>query len=200
VRRLSTETETASIVADDDEDLAARAQAGGTAGADAFDALYRRHVTAVYRYQLAWCGDSQTAQDAVAQTFVAALQSVRRFDTSASFKAWLFGIAHNKALDARRSRARSAKRIAPLDDADLFAEHAMPLDEHVARKLDIAQIKYALALLNADRAQALTLRYFAALDTDEIAAAMRKSEANIRQLLSRGLRELRAALASGDES
>jgi RNA polymerase sigma-70 factor, ECF subfamily len=200
VRHLPTETEGASIVADDDEDLAVRAQAGGTAGADAFDALYRRHVTAVYRYQLAWCGDPQAAQDAVAQTFIAALQSVRRFDTTGSFKAWLFGIAHNKALDGRRSRARSARRIAPLNDADLLAERAISLDEHIAHKLDIAQIQRALEALGADRAQALTLRYFAALDTDEIAAAMRKSEANVRQLLSRGLRDLRAALAGGDET
>jgi DNA-directed RNA polymerase specialized sigma24 family protein len=85
-----------------DSHLLLQAQTGGAAAADAFDTLYRRHLAAVYRFHMAWCGDAQQAQDLTAQTFLGALRDIRRCDARAPFTAWLFGIARHKAQDARR--------------------------------------------------------------------------------------------------
>ena len=48
--------------------------------------------------------------------------------------------------------------------------------------------------LRMDRAEALRLRYFAGLDCDEIAPLMSRSEAAVKMLVHRGLRELREEL------
>ncbi|MFW5943112.1 MAG: RNA polymerase sigma factor [Chloroflexota bacterium] len=49
----------------------------------AFDALYRRYVTRVYRYCLLRCGDEQDAEDLTAQTFLAAIENLSTAETAA---------------------------------------------------------------------------------------------------------------------
>ncbi len=63
--------------------------------AAAFDALYRRYVTRVYRYCYSRTNNAQVAEDLTAQTFLAALEGIGRFRGDGSVAAWLFGIAAN---------------------------------------------------------------------------------------------------------
>jgi DNA-directed RNA polymerase specialized sigma24 family protein len=57
----------------DDSQLATAARTD----AEAFAELYRRHVTRVYRYQMAHTGNAKDAEDLTSQTFVAAVESIR---------------------------------------------------------------------------------------------------------------------------
>ena len=62
---------------------------------EAFAALYRRYVNAVYRYMLAHVGNVPDAQDLTAQTFLAGLEGINSFAGKGKFAAWLFAIAQN---------------------------------------------------------------------------------------------------------
>jgi RNA polymerase sigma factor (sigma-70 family) len=94
---------------------------------------------------------------------------------------------------------RTVNRMTALDDAEQLQDDEAALESQVMQRLDIARVSHALAALPVERAQVVALRYFADLSTREIAVLMRKSEPNVRQLLSRALRELRAALREEDD-
>jgi len=67
----------------------------------AFAALYRRYLDAVYSYAFYQLGDHHDAEDATARTFMAALRGLGSFrNEGASFRAWLFRIAHNTVANA----------------------------------------------------------------------------------------------------
>ena len=75
----------------------------------AFDVLYRRYLDRVYSYAFYQLGDHHEAEDATERTFLSALSALDRFtDEGATFRAWLFRIAHNTIANAHRDTPSAA--------------------------------------------------------------------------------------------
>lgn len=159
-----------------------------------FGVLYRRYLDGVYGYAFYQLGDHHDAEDATERTFLAALAAIDGFrDEGASFRAWLFRIAHNAVSNVRRSRAR--RRTEPLR-AD-WEGHAPDADPAglVARADDLRRVVAALRQLPDERRQVIVLRFVDGLSAREIGNVLDRSEGAVRVLLHRALRELREALA-----
>ena len=63
-----------------------------------------RHGTALYRFARARLGRSETAEDLVQETLLAALQSHERFQGRSSERTWLLAILRRKIVDHYRGR------------------------------------------------------------------------------------------------
>src|SRR5687767_14760629 len=72
-----------------------------------FQALMDAHRDDVYRFLVASLGRDD-ADDCFQETFIAALRAYPRLRNAANLRAWLFTIAHRKAIDSHRARARRA--------------------------------------------------------------------------------------------
>lgn len=83
--------------------------------ARAFDVLARTHERALYSHVARILGPGPDAEDVVQDAFVSAWRSISGFEGT-SFKAWLFRIARNRAIDVIRSQKRRAEL--PLDPPD----------------------------------------------------------------------------------
>ena len=88
-------------------DLISRAQAGD---GDAFRQLTEplRHELQVHCYRM--LGSFLDAEDALQETLLAAWQSFGGFEERASIRTWLYQIATNRCLNARRSAGRRPAR------------------------------------------------------------------------------------------
>ena len=100
-----------------DDDLM-RAYAGGDASA--FEALYARHQAALYRFVRRLLGSALAAQaDEVFQdTWLRVVQARERWQPQgATFRTWLYTLAHHRAVDLLR---RSGREVAldAIEDAD----------------------------------------------------------------------------------
>ena len=159
---------------------------------DAFATLYRRYLEPVYGYSFYLLGDHHDAEDATERTFLAALGAIDRFrDEGATFRSWLFRIAHNQL--ANTLRARSRHRTEPLDGAP----EPMAGDDpaRLAGMADDARrLRAAVALLSDDRRQVIILRFVDGLTAREIGDVLGRSEGAVRVLQHRALRELASLL------
>jgi RNA polymerase sigma-70 factor (ECF subfamily) len=72
------------------------------------------HGDALYRYALLRLRDAHNAEEAVQETFLAALQARERFAGGASVRTWLIGILKHKIMDQFRRELREVN----LDDTD----------------------------------------------------------------------------------
>ena len=162
----------------------------------AFGALYRRYLDRVYGYAFYLLGDHHDAEDATERTFLAALDAIGRFrDEGATFRSWLFRIAHNQVANALRSRSR--RRTSPLDGiADPIADADPARDAD--RADDARRVRAALAELSEDRRQVVVLRFVDGLSAREIGAVLGRSEGAVRVLQHRALRDLAGLLAAED--
>ncbi|MDQ6857867.1 MAG: sigma-70 family RNA polymerase sigma factor [Chloroflexota bacterium] len=159
-------------IADHSTDDLDRARRGD---ARAFDALARAHERALYSHVARILGPGADAEDVVQDAFVSAWRSMSGFEGT-SFKAWLFRIARNRAIDVIRAQKRRAEL--PLDPPDAddgpgWAEPAAGGPElldiaagHEAR----AVVEAALALVPVEQRDALLLRDVEGFSYEEIAS------------------------------
>jgi len=68
-----------------------------------------RYSTYLYRYALMRLKDPSLAEDAVQETFLAALKNIHQFDGRVDVKYWLRGILRNKIVDHIRKSVRRRK-------------------------------------------------------------------------------------------
>ena len=158
----------------------------------AFGTLYRRYLDPIYGYSFYLLGDHHDAEDATERTFLAALGAIDRFrDEGATFRSWLFRIAHNQLANALRSRSRH--RTDALEGA-----HEPAADDDPARLASLAddarRLRAAVASLPDDRRQVVVLRFVDGLSAREIGVVLGRSEGAVRVLQHRALRELATLL------
>jgi RNA polymerase sigma factor (sigma-70 family) len=150
-----------------------------------FQAFLDEHREAVWRFLVASVGRTD-ADDCFQETFIAALRAypqLRSRRREHNLRAWVLTIAHRKALDAHRARARRATPVAdPLAVSDPAAPAADGRDEELWEAVD--------GLPERQRS-AVVLRFVGDLAHREIATAIGCSEESARASLHEGLSKLR---------
>jgi RNA polymerase sigma-70 factor (ECF subfamily) len=168
----------------DDQLVAAAQQA-----LPAFEHLYRRYVTDVYRFCYRRLGTEADAADATSIVFTRALTNIKSCRAH-SFRPWLFTIARNVVTD----QYRSARPVEALTEADEIPDHAASPEEHAIRGDERRSLERALAYLTDDQRSIIELR-LAGLSAQEIAAALGKSRNAIDQMQYRAVSRLRTLLS-----
>jgi RNA polymerase sigma-70 factor, ECF subfamily len=154
----------------------------------AFGLLYDRYVGSVYRYCYGRLGDREDAEDATSLVFARALAALPTHHGS-SFRSWLFTIAHNVVLNARRDAVGDRPLMTALEIVD---PEPLPEDRAVAeeRRHTLSQ---ALLLLPEEQRRVVELR-LAGFTGPEVAATLGRSHDSVRATQRRALARLRELL------
>jgi RNA polymerase sigma factor (sigma-70 family) len=154
-------------------------------GLPPFQRFLDAHRDAMWRFLVSSVGRAE-AEDCFQETFVAALRAYPRLRAESNLRAWVLTIAHRKALDAHRGRAR---RALPVAEPAAVEDRAEPSPG--ARDETLWD---AVGELPERQRSAVVLRYLADLPHRDIAAAIGCSEEAARRSLHEGLAKLRKAV------
>jgi RNA polymerase sigma-70 factor, ECF subfamily len=155
---------------------------------EAFAALYDRYVERVYRYLRGRVGSAGEAEELTAQTFLAALESLPRYDHRGYFPAWLFAIARRKAADHFRRRPP-----VPLEEAEPLASGEDPtLDVTRAEQAD--QLARLIQTLEEGERELIRLHFSAGLTFAEMARLLGKKEDTVKKSVYRLLERLQGRM------
>lgn len=151
-------------------DLLRRARGGD---GRAFEHLAREAEVGLYRHVLRIVGTTSDAEDVVQDALLSAWKSLAAFQ-GGSFRAWVFRIATNRAIDVIRARRRRGELpLEPPDDAEVeWAEPAAQgtdLLEIASRGEALAVVEEALQQVPAEQRAALLLRDIEGFSYEEIA-------------------------------
>ena len=160
-------------------------------GVEEFGALYDRYVDRVYRYVYYRTGNRSDAEDVTQQVFLNAWKAIGRYQrTGATFIAWLFTIVHNEVV----SHYRRMKEESYLDvEVEAKQRWADPEAETMTRH-DSVVVREAILQLKPEQQQVIIMRFIEDLEYSDIAAALGKSEGNVRVIQHRALGELHQLL------
>lgn len=140
--------------------------------------LYDVALPDVYGYLASRCGSASVAEDLTSETFLAAVDAVRRDRVPELTIAWLIGVARHKLVDHWRRTER--------DQRSLKAVDAEPVtDDEWDVRLDALLAHRTLDQLGAHHRGALTLRYLDGLPVREVAECLGRTEGATEQLLLR---------------
>jgi RNA polymerase sigma factor (sigma-70 family) len=179
----------------------------GRGEAAAFEFLYQRHESRVFRYLRRNVKNEATANDLMQEVWFAVVRGAGNYQPTAKFTTWLFTIAHNRMVDMIRAnhRLQSLDAAEVADPEGRHAEDLSLLDRLAAdRKLEpLAQVQsqdeaaallIAVEQLPAEQRSAFLLQAEGELSVEEIAVAtgsnfetvksrLRYARAKLRQLL-----------------
>lgn len=162
-----------------------------------FQRFLDAHRDEVWRLLRASVGPDR-AEDCFQETFIAALRAYPRLRPGSDLRAWVLTIAHRKALDAHRARAREAVPVADVAAAGsarrptgAFSHNGHSPSPTVERDELLWQ---AVRALPERQRSAVVLRCVADLPHSEIATAIGCSPDAARRSLHEGLAKLRDAI------
>jgi RNA polymerase sigma-70 factor (ECF subfamily) len=157
---------------------------------DNFEAAYRAHSEAIYKFMFWRTRDTQLSEDLTSTTFVKAWAARRSFKNG-HVLAWFYTIARNVLTDYWRKRKELTL------ETEIEPEQADSNAERLDKQIDKKRLTMALDILNKDMHNVVTLRFLDGLSCRQVAKRLDISEANVRVLQYRALKRLKDQL---DES
>lgn len=162
---------------------------------EAFEPLVRPYRDPVMALAFRLTRNREDAQEVAQDALLRAYKYLGRFDTSRSFRNWLFQIAVNEARD----KARRALRERSVIEA---AEKEIPRHPSRDPRPDTGEVRSALmkhlSVLTAREREVFVLRDLEGLDVKETARTIGSSTISVRVHLSSARRKLRDALRNAN--
>jgi RNA polymerase sigma factor (sigma-70 family) len=153
-----------------------------------FEAVVAEHGTMVMRVCRALLGPVE-ADDAWSETFLAALRAYPGLRPGSNVAGWLATIAHHKAIDQLRARARRPQPAADLRPPRPGVAPGPEAADTV--ELVDPQLHRELAQLPLKQRLAVVYRYLADLSYADVGALLECSEAAARRNAADGIARLR---------
>ncbi len=189
----------------DDRRLISEALAGRT---DSFGELVLRYQDRLFHVANRVVTNPDDALDVVQDTFVSAYQSLASFKGDAEFFTWLYRIAFNTAISAKRRKRPTISLDAGASSANREKTHETGIDPEdraadvapdaaMERAEDERQLAMAIAKLSPEHRGVLLMKDIDGLKYEDIAEAMRVPIGTVRSRLHRARLELRNLLDPG---
>jgi RNA polymerase sigma-70 factor (ECF subfamily) len=174
--------------AGDESGLIGASRAGDPA---AFEPLVRRYQRMIYSLVYRMTGSPEDAEDLTQEVFIRAFRELPRYRAEARFATWLYQIAVNHCLNARKRAARTARLL-----SDWATEQDLRAAGGETGGVDLpSSVQEALLALDERQRAAVILTVYDGLNHAEAARVLKCSEATISWRVFKARRKLRRLLA-----
>jgi len=158
----------------------------------AFAQLVQSHAGLVYSTALRVTGDGQLARDVAQEVFIKLAREAGALRHGKALAAWLYRVAHARAVNALRTEAR--RRHRELEAMKNLEIENVPDTESAWTALK-PSLDQAMADLNKTDQAALVLRFFSNKSLLEVGQALGLSEEAARKRVGRAVEKLRTLFA-----
>ncbi len=170
-----------------------------------FTELVRRHHSTLVKVARYYVASAPSAEDVAQDTWIAVMRGIEKFEGRSSFKTWLLRICVNRArttgVKEHRSIPVDPNESGPsvsahrFDQGGFWSDPPVPFTDAIDSRLDdtalLSAVRHAIDALGEPQQSVVTLRDVEGLTTQEVAALLELSEANVRVILHRGRARVR---------
>ena len=170
----------------------------GAGNADAFDTLYQRHKTPLYRFVLRQCGQ-ENVDELFQDIWLKVINARNDYQVKAKFKTWLYHLARNRIIDLYR---RNNIRPADNHEAELKTVEDTTIEQpekNLHKQNQHETLLDAIAELPRDQKEAFLLREEADLSLEQIAETCGINFETAKSRLRYAIKKLRQKLEMPDE-
>jgi RNA polymerase sigma-70 factor (ECF subfamily) len=167
-----------------------------------FGEIYDKYVDKIYRFIFLKVNSQEIAEDITSETFLRGWEAFLNQNSNPlgendppeieNMQAFLYQIARNLTTDFYREKGKT--QLVSTDNVRII-DPRLNLEEKLALKSDLEQVRATLTSLKEDYQEVIILHYINDLSISEIAKTLNKPEGTIRVTLHRGLKELKKLLS-----
>jgi len=159
-----------------------------------FAGLVERYQMPLIHFLRRTLSSDEDVFDCAQDAFLAAYRNLSRYSEKYPFRAWLYTIARNKAIDLVRKRR---KEVTTTPDENLVDHQPLPEEVWLAKE-QASMLSEVLNELPGHYGQALYLRFHQELTYEEIALILEVPVSRVKTYLHRGKEKLRQHLERRD--
>jgi len=169
-----------------------------------FELLLHRYRTPLVHFLYRMVRNQANAEDLAQEVFLRVYRAREQYEPSAKFTTWMFRIATNLALNAKRDGRHRQLEVTIGEPGEADEGHPPPVEvaddqpgiesELIARDRT-AMIRRAIEALPEKQRAAVLLHKYQEMGYDEIAKILQCSESALKSLLFRAYETLRVQLA-----
>jgi RNA polymerase sigma-70 factor (ECF subfamily) len=160
---------------------------------DVFSEIVEKYQAPILRYLFRLTGNYQLAQDLAQDTFLQAYKSILKTNSDLQFRAWLYRIATNNALQYQRR-----KRIISFLPFDSNKVEKIPSSSNPIEVSDEKMVvRETLRLVNPKHRTSLVLHYVEGFNYREIGEILGITEECVRKRVARGKEDFRKHYEKG---
>lgn len=163
----------------------------------AFEELIRQYEKKVYTLCFRMCGNSEDAEEAAQDAFLALWRGIDRFRQESSLSTWIYRLATNACIDTLRRRKKQSGSVS-LDDEELFVDavDTSPQPQETVEYRETQKLlQEGLSALPEEYRKVLILREIEGLSYTEIAESASIELGTVKSRISRGRSLLRNFLS-----
>ena len=161
----------------------------------ALAAIYDSFNRGIYSYSLRLLGETDLAEECVAETFSRFLHALHTGSGPQQYlQAYQYRIAHNWITDRYRSQPPLSTEL----DENVVDEARPSLQQSLDKTMEQEKMRAALVRLTGEQRQVIALRFLEGWENEEVAAALNKPPGAIRALQHRAIENLRKILAEDE--
>jgi len=133
---------------------------------------------------------SEVAAEAVQDAWISVIKSLRQLRDPASFKAWVFRIVQNRAMDLMRRESRKRSALVNMVNQSAVAE-TRPRNE---KAFDSNTLRAAIESLTSELQNVLRLYYTEEMSVKEVSHVIGIAEGTVKHRLFRARQQLKTLL------
>jgi len=177
----------------DADDVGALLRSARAGSSQAFEQFAKLYLGRLYAFARRLTGDAHLAEDVVQEALI---RAYRKAPTSGvNLGQWLFVVTRNAALNLMRSRSRQRTQALAAGPEPVAARQADSVEAGERSCL----VQAALMTLPEDQRAAIVLAKYHGYTCGRIAEILSCSVSAVKMRISRGMRQLRTALAELEE-
>lgn len=154
----------------------------------AFEEIARQYADMMYKVAFNYLKCREDSEDAVQNALIRLYRYQKDFEDDAHIRAWLIRVTVNESKRIWSQHRRRAEVDLDAVAEELYAEDAQS-----------RELFYEMMRLKPLYSTALYLYYYEGFRTAEIASILKKSDANVRAILSRARKQLKTQLEAEND-
>ena len=179
-----------------DENLMMEYAAGNAA---AFETLYQRYRAPLYRYVLRNCSDPGISEELFQDIWIKLISAASRYQPTASFKTYLYHIAHNRMTDHYRHQGtRGTQTTLDIDSENTpqtaWLKAGEQPDQKLANQRGVSRLLALIDDLPDPQREAFLLREEGGLNLEQIAEITGVGRETVKSRLRYAIKSLREGL------
>ncbi|RFC53793.1 RNA polymerase sigma factor [Brumimicrobium aurantiacum] len=150
----------------------------------AFDMIYQRYgAKLAYFFTRKLKHDKEKGEDFMHDLFAKLIDRPELFDSSRSFKTWIYSVANNMCINEYKKMAVRSNTINGLSPEIQVSSDNQPLEDQLNEKNFSSDLEKAMSKLDEKHREVFVMRHIDGLSVKEVAEVMNINEGTVKSRL-----------------
>ena len=171
----------------------------------AFELLVKRYTRPLYSFVWRLCGNKESSEDIVQDTFLKVWKNIKKFDLERNFRVWIYTIARNSTYDfLRKKKLIMFSEMDNVNEESSFEENladTSPIADQLFEEKEASKnINESIKLLPERYREVVILRHETGMTFEDISDTLKEPMNTVKSRYRRAIIKMQETLKNAPKS